>query len=408
MCYYGTRSARVGLDRDICQFIPRAFVFLVTIILYSRLFTFLRRPDTIQLSFHSTPKTSIIDVRSAQPARLPIAKLSKKLGITLSAACPQSPKKEVNPEAPWEAMEFIQVGNVDLLAPDATVTCVNDCAAARPPPASHFRALALESGSSSTNTLSAIAPPCKTEDASGTVQLSYDGSALISSSPKIGSSGVDVGVGVEASQTSMTIASAGCTTGFPALVESEKKVVGVKEEGEEPPEEQRQTLKEFFAEHQMSAAELGAVGKNGGGCQQRSATSYFNRQASLLMLYFPFAVSFFFGFLDFWIFFFFRVPLRIPGGVTRKVLMEGPDADICGGFPQYMAVFSVSLVRLVYDMAYSGSSNPVLGIISHWMVLSAGVIDGLVYVSLFLFNLIFYWTAKLKLMMYLGHCRVYG
>lgn len=88
--------------------------------------------------------------------------------------------------------------------------------------------------------------------------------------------------------------------------------------------------------------------------------------------------------------------------------MEGPDADICGGFPQYMAVFSVSLVRLVYDMAYSGSSNPVLGIISHWMVLSAGVIDGLVYVSLFLFNLIFYWTAKLKLMMYLGHCRVYG
>lgn len=43
-----------------------------------------------------------------------------------------------------------------------------------------------------------------------------------------------------------------------------------------------------------------------------------------------------------------------------------------------MAVFSVSLVRLVYDMANTGS-NPVLNIISHWMVLSVGIIDGLVY-----------------------------
>lgn len=51
---------------------------------------------------------------------------------------------------------------------------------------------------------------------------------------------------------------------------------------------------------------------------------------------------------------------------------------------QYMAVFSVSLVRLVYDMANTGS-NPVLNIISHWMVLSVGIIDGLVYVSLFSF-----------------------
>lgn len=55
---------------------------------------------------------------------------------------------------------------------------------------------------------------------------------------------------------------------------------------------------------------------------------------------------------------------------------------------QYMAVFSVSLVRLVYDMANTGS-NPVLNIISHWMVLSVGIIDGLVYVSLFLFSLVY-------------------
>lgn len=75
--------------------------------------------------------------------------------------------------------------------------------------------------------------------------------------------------------------------------DEEKEEVGKEDEG--PEKQQGQTLKEFFAEHRVSAAELGAVGKCNG--QQRSAASYFNRQASLLMLYFPIAVSFFFFFL---------------------------------------------------------------------------------------------------------------
>lgn len=77
--------------------------------------------------------------------------------------------------------------------------------------------------------------------------------------------------------------------------EEEEEEVG--KEDEEPEEQQGQTLKEFFAEHRVSAAELGAVGKCNG--QQRSAASYFNRQASLLMLYFPIAVSVFSFFLFF-------------------------------------------------------------------------------------------------------------
>ncbi|UOH85014.1 hypothetical protein LQV05_001830 [Cryptococcus neoformans] len=179
-------------------------------------------------------------------------------------------------------MEFIQVGNVDLLAPAATPTrtFADDCAA-RPPTASFFKA--FEAGSSST-----IAPSSETEYPSGNVQLPYDGNTSISPSFPIGLSGVEV------SQTSTAIASASCKID-PPLLESERKLVGLEKEDEEeagkedekPEEQQGQTLKEFFAEHRVSAAELGAVGKCNG--QQRSAASYLNRQASLLMLYFPIA-----------------------------------------------------------------------------------------------------------------------
>jgi hypothetical protein len=45
-----------------------------------------------------------------------------------------------------------------------------------------------------------------------------------------------------------------------------------------------------------------------------------------------------------------------------------------------MLVFSVSLIRLVYDMIHK-DANPVLQIASAWMVLSVGLIDAIVYVS---------------------------
>jgi hypothetical protein len=47
---------------------------------------------------------------------------------------------------------------------------------------------------------------------------------------------------------------------------------------------------------------------------------------------------------------------------------------------QYMLVFSVSLIRLIYDMVHS-TPNPILQIASGWMVLSVGLIDAVVYVS---------------------------
>lgn len=43
-----------------------------------------------------------------------------------------------------------------------------------------------------------------------------------------------------------------------------------------------------------------------------------------------------------------------------------------------MFVFSISLVRLVYDMVH-GMTNPALSLVSAWMVLSVGLIDAVVY-----------------------------
>lgn len=45
-----------------------------------------------------------------------------------------------------------------------------------------------------------------------------------------------------------------------------------------------------------------------------------------------------------------------------------------------MLVFSVSLIRLVYDMIHK-DVDPALQIVSAWMVLSVGLIDLIVYVS---------------------------
>ncbi|KAE8540778.1 hypothetical protein D1P53_003142 [Cryptococcus gattii VGV] len=277
LCYYGTRSAKDGLDREICQFIPRAFVFVVVIVLYSRLFSFLRRPDTIELPSHHASKTSsFTDTRSGQTGLWPIAKFHK-----LSLTSSQGAKREVDPEAPWEAMEFVKVGNTDLLAPDATTTFIDDCTAAAavpatPPSASLFRA--LESSCSSTKTLSPITSPSKTYDPSSTVQPPYDGVTPISSSPKVRS------LGVEASWTPTTVASSSCK--MDPLLGPEGREEGFGEDGRGL-KEQGQTMQEFFAEYQMTPAEAKAVGKHVS--QQRSAANYFNRQASLLMLYFPIA-----------------------------------------------------------------------------------------------------------------------
>ncbi len=103
---------------------------------------------------------------------------------------------------------------------------------------------------------------------------------------------------------------------------------------------QQQTLQQFFAQYQLTPDEIDVERRRNDKTREvnhkeQSASSYFNRQASLLMLYFPIA---------------------------------------------YLIVFTFSLVRLIYDMSTS-KHNTFLTIISLWTVLSVGLVDALVYVS---------------------------
>lgn len=112
-----------------------------------------------------------------------------------------------------------------------------------------------------------------------------------------------------------------------------------------------QSLAAFFQEYQISSEERQDQ-RRGSGPAPMSAAQYFNRQASLLMLYFPLAVS-------------------------VQTERHEFNAD-----EQYLVVFSVSLIRLIYNLVVPGTPNQVLLIVSTWLVLSVGFIDGLVYVSL--------------------------
>ena len=83
---------------------------------------------------------------------------------------------------------------------------------------------------------------------------------------------------------------------------------------------------------------------------RQSAASYYNRQASLLMLYLPLA---------------------------------------------YIVVFGFSLVRLIYDMV-TQKPNAGLNVVSLWFVMSVGLIDALIYVSrpLLFFSSFLPWAAR--------------
>jgi hypothetical protein len=105
------------------------------------------------------------------------------------------------------------------------------------------------------------------------------------------------------------------------------------DEGEEP---MGNTLRDFFQANQATGNEQHTAGSDIR--DEESAAAYFNRQASLLMLYFPLA---------------------------------------------YMFIFAFSMVRLLYDMITS-KPNAGLTIASLWFALSAGLVDALVYVSILL------------------------
>jgi hypothetical protein len=122
-----------------------------------------------------------------------------------------------------------------------------------------------------------------------------------------------------------------------SLDSSEDDDMSVDNDNKDP---NHQTLHEFFAQTQPSLddQEQRARKDDDEDLDPRdSAASYFNRQASLLMLYFPLA---------------------------------------------YLIVFTFSLVRLLYDMI-THKPNPIMTMVSLWFVLSVGLVDAAIYVSLY-------------------------
>ncbi|WVQ73830.1 hypothetical protein IAR50_003411 [Cryptococcus sp. DSM 104548] len=357
LCYYGTKSHSADLDRNLCQFLPRALVFAFILILYSRLFTFLRRPDTIQLSsatgsrvdHHEADKTPA-DRRLSHVLR-PLARIKRLSSFGLDSSHIHQ-TKEVNPDAPWEALEFIQVGNHNPLTMDAPPQS--------PPPRSMsyndgLPYLSYEAGGASRPASVLSSPTSQLRDpfagissnpsASRLGSLSSESTAVTTSEPftaellynggrrRSSASSVKFPTPPTLKSTALSpIISLGrCESN---ILEEDVDSEGKISKGEEVEiVEDGQTMQEFFADNQALGLEEGRLGSLSAPGGQRSAASYFNRQASLLMLYFPIA---------------------------------------------YMLVFSASLYRLIYNMV-KGEASPVLGIISNWMVLSVGVIDAVVY-----------------------------
>nr|XP_018264526.1 uncharacterized protein I303_02696 [Kwoniella dejecticola CBS 10117]OBR86684.1 hypothetical protein I303_02696 [Kwoniella dejecticola CBS 10117] len=349
LCYYGTKGR--GLDRDLIQFIPRAIVFIVIIVLYSRLFKFLRRPDTIQLSTQFMAGTQP-DVSGQAGNEVNHPNMANKILRPFKMNRASSGNKDpVNPEAPWEALEFVTVGGayngkVPTSTPlhtstfDFTPTVPSGILLASRPVSPDLISPGQEVKDPFSSTTTPNRYPSTSSEASGssTKQTSGTDTYTLDFPPELGGNGTDgeslndrLGVLDEAHYDRRERRRS-------SLIESSTGGQSQQEEDQDR-RPSGQTLKEFFQEYQVPGLEDIPENRGRGsatgskGIPQISASAYFNRQASLLMLYFPLA---------------------------------------------YMLVFSVSLVRLVYDMIY-GQPTPVLSIMSSWLVLSVGLIDGLVY-----------------------------
>lgn len=324
ICYYAPKIVLNNLDsRDLVQFIPRAFVFITIIVLYSMLYKFLRRPDTIQLS-------SQFVSGEARPADSGDRTKRKGLFATLMkkqkkhAAADQGQNGDghsasnIDPNAPWEQLEFVQIGGRNPLLtsrsglPSSPTASFNahdamrsnpDSRPASPPfvhpstssgtpellmPGHHRPSLA----SVFTTNTEILTPPYEahTQRPSEstlvyTPELRYHSHthslSPVMSQNEVKSDGrIDRDIELDLGQDVM-----GDLTTPTSEDELDDKPLG-------------QTMKEFFdndhaatrAEGHLSQAERGGTSGNAA-APQMSATAYFNRQASLLMLYFPLAVS---------------------------------------------------------------------------------------------------------------------
>lgn len=367
----------------------RALVFIIVIVLYSQLFRFLRRPDTVEIvSLNASGDDGTGTRRGSQGSvnGLYNSAKAKIAGFTVSKSEGDAndwPLKDLSAEVPpWEKLHISYAGSdlnafsslesdgprreparkgteSTLVSSSASRKCSDDLIAERGEKWKHAWS---ESGT-------------PTEEIEITLEYIPENQILdpgrvsghpitpMSIAESNGSLTELVPKAKTAPEAYIQNTSRRVSIDANAILADERKVnqiratnksgLGLESDEEEAGEgvpgskgfKRRQTLEEFFAENQASIGELEerarrAQRHNGGdGLEmQQSAASYFNKQASLLMLYFPIA---------------------------------------------YLIVFTFSVVRLLYDMI-TQKPNAVLTILSLWFVLSVGLVDALVYVSIYM------------------------
>ncbi|KAK4685663.1 hypothetical protein P7C73_g4483, partial [Tremellales sp. Uapishka_1] len=350
LCYYKSKDIGHGLDaRDLVQFVPRALVFLVVLVLYSRLFKFLRRPDTVQLSTQYFPPSTNgealpqLNVPQSSSKLGPLLRLAR-LGSGASKADSNTSKEN---DAPWEQMEFASDHYLRATPQQSIFT-------AQPPSLPGSGILLSKASTPYHSSLSLQGDPIKFDLETRSRQTSISIAAgdptphlqyHLNDKSKVPALPTALPLHPLTPVLSHGVSESNESSSFKEDSDKEPEMM---DEGRRP---SALSMREFFSEPVSDRGEVEfgpGAGTNG---HQMSAATYFNRQASLLMLYFPLAVS----------------SCVQHNTATALRLVE-----------QYLAVFSISLVRLVDDMV-TKNANPVLTLISGWMVLSVGLIDALVY-----------------------------
>lgn len=296
MCYYGSHPIAGANDldaRDLVQFIPRAFVFIAIVALYSRLFSFLRRPDTIQLS--SQFVSGGINTETGREGQM--GKMLRRFGGNSRADAAPRRIEPLDPDAPWEQLEFVQIGSGKPWdTPKGQTTPVFEGPTggillnSRPPSPKMGQPLLQDTPSAT--------PTSMVRGSSSSSEILY----TVSSSQRPSEAETLVSPSSFGRPIEMIHSSSSKThilsPVHSAASQFDGKSIQLGDEEPTGPEERRpsgQSLKEFFQENQATHLDDDGrgpgSGTNGKGVQM-SATAYFNRQASLLMLYFPLAVSF--------------------------------------------------------------------------------------------------------------------
>lgn len=333
----------------------------MVIILYSRLFQFLRRPDTISVS-ESARDTAELGTRgflqnqeakqrqNRSAATVFWGKIRESVGLQQSGRGMQELKE---PVPPWELLHINTAGlNLETMEVPATAPSSGEEKPPQRVPLSwkipsddNARSDRIPTVSTLVGSEQGIAihdhdtrkPTSKAEEAGEVITLPTLARNPDSSSrhsldryPTGPPSPLQINDEIPASNN------AGPRYVAASKEDSEKSDLEAngskdEQEGEGPMDH---TLRDFFQANPASDNDASQTAGSDIRAEE-SAAAYFNRQASLLMLYFPLA---------------------------------------------YMFIFAFSMVRLLYDMITS-KPNAGLTIASLWFVLSAGLVDALVYVS---------------------------